>query len=284
VVLPLSIALAMYANIDAALSAPAQQAQQGGATMLWVLGKVRLALEWAVVPLFAISLQLPQGALCYWATSSACALAQNHALRLPAARRALGLAPQGGGGGGAATPPAARAAADAGAALPADAAAALVRAAELQARGKSAEAAAALQALLRARPGQPRALFALAQVRSALKEWPAAEQAYLEATRHEGDPLQRARAWFGAGVALHMQREEGAAADAFAQAAEGAGEAGGAAGERLQVRAWVSQATLAQKLGRRGEAEALLRRAAAVEPRVGELYVDGFKGEKEGGG
>ena len=55
--------------------------------MQWMMGNVRLVMEWLLVPLFAVSLQLPQGALCYWATSSSLALAQNQALRQPAVRR-----------------------------------------------------------------------------------------------------------------------------------------------------------------------------------------------------
>ena len=37
---------------------------------------VKLVLEWLVVPLFLVALQLPQAVLVYWCTSSAVALAQ----------------------------------------------------------------------------------------------------------------------------------------------------------------------------------------------------------------
>lgn len=66
IVLPLVVALSMYGNIDAGFSMPEearrrQGQSQSGAVRLWVLSQLRLLLEWAVVPMFAISLQLPQG-------------------------------------------------------------------------------------------------------------------------------------------------------------------------------------------------------------------------------
>jgi len=44
--------------------------------MRWVMGNVKLVLEWVTVPLFIIALQLPQGAVLYWLASSLTALAQ----------------------------------------------------------------------------------------------------------------------------------------------------------------------------------------------------------------
>ena len=53
-------------------------------------------------------------------------------------------------------------------------------------------------------PGNSRALFAAGQLHAALREWPAAEQAYASAAGLEqGEPAQQARCWFGAGVVLH---------------------------------------------------------------------------------
>lgn len=48
----------------------------GSAVMVWVMGNIRLLLEWLTVPLFIIALQLPQGAVLYWLVSSLTALAQ----------------------------------------------------------------------------------------------------------------------------------------------------------------------------------------------------------------
>lgn len=48
----------------------------GSAVMVWVMGNVKLLLEWLTVPLFIIALQLPQGAALYWLVSSLTALAQ----------------------------------------------------------------------------------------------------------------------------------------------------------------------------------------------------------------
>ena len=44
--------------------------------MLWMMGNVKLLLEWFTVPLFIIAVQLPQGAALYWLVSSLTALAQ----------------------------------------------------------------------------------------------------------------------------------------------------------------------------------------------------------------
>ena len=84
----------MFANIQAGFSTPPPAPGQPApppSVMLWAMDKLRLLLEWMLVPLFGVALQLPQGALCYWATSSTYALVQNHAFKSPAVRRALGL-------------------------------------------------------------------------------------------------------------------------------------------------------------------------------------------------
>jgi tetratricopeptide (TPR) repeat protein len=157
--------------------------------MLWVMGGLRLLLEWMMVPLFAVALQLPHGALCYWATSSSLALAQNQALKQPAVRRAVGL-PTGPPSQSAAPPHAAPSAAAAAAAAVAagaagpvaagvdpalrqfllttsDQAALFAKAAELRAEGRAGATSVVLQRLLQLYPGQPNALYALGQVSSA---------------------------------------------------------------------------------------------------------------------
>ena len=60
--LPLTVAVSMYATIDAAFSPPAGAGgRQGAPVMLYVMDKLRLLLEWMVVPMLIIALQLPQG-------------------------------------------------------------------------------------------------------------------------------------------------------------------------------------------------------------------------------
>ncbi len=64
-------------RLSAVLSAkPKQRAVRGfaGSVGPWVAGKVRLGLEWLSVAVLLGTLQLPQGAVLYWATSSATAL------------------------------------------------------------------------------------------------------------------------------------------------------------------------------------------------------------------
>ena len=139
-------------------------------------------------------LQLPQGALCYWATSSTLALAQNYALRQPGVRQLAGLpvaaseAPAGSSPAAAPAPAAATADAAAAAAaaiatgaagpLPAgvnpelrqfllttsDQAALFERAAALRSEGRAGATSTVLQRILQLYPGQPNALYALGQV------------------------------------------------------------------------------------------------------------------------
>ncbi|KAL4859761.1 ALBINO3-like protein 2 [Chlorella vulgaris] len=267
--------------------------------MLWVMGGLRLLLEWMMVPLFAVALQLPHGALCYWATSSSLALAQNQALKQPAVRRAVGL-PTGPPSQSAAPPhaaPSAAAAAEAavaaGAAGPigagvdpalrqfllttSDQAALFARAAELRAEGRAGATSVVLQRLLQLYPGQPNALYALGQVHAALKDWPLSEQCYLQAARSaQLDAQSRARSWFGAAVAMHMQGEHDTAISAFGKAAAAADSDG------LRVRCWVSQATLHRKLGQLDAAVQLLRKAARAEPKVDEAYLQPLLAEMAG--
>ena len=137
----------------------------------------------------AARLQLPQGALCYWAAGSGLALLQNHALKQPAVRRAVGLptGTQQPTADAAPARPAPDAAAAAAAAVAAgavgpiaagvdpelrhfllttsDQAALFDRAAHLRAEGRAGATCTVLQRLLQLYPGQPNALYALGQVR-----------------------------------------------------------------------------------------------------------------------
>ena len=54
------------------------------AVAAWLLGVLRVAMEWATVPVLALAMALPHGALVYWLSSSACSLAQVVRLSLPA--------------------------------------------------------------------------------------------------------------------------------------------------------------------------------------------------------
>ena len=48
----------------------------GSGVMQWVMGNVKLALEWLTIPLFVIALQLPLGAVWYWLSSTLTAMLQ----------------------------------------------------------------------------------------------------------------------------------------------------------------------------------------------------------------
>ena len=47
-----------------------------GAVVAWMLGVMKGAMEWATVPVLALAMALPHGALVYWLSSSLCSLAQ----------------------------------------------------------------------------------------------------------------------------------------------------------------------------------------------------------------
>ncbi len=57
-----------------------------GAVEAWLVGKLRLCLEWLTVPMLLVGLQLPHASLVYWLTSGLYTLGQHFALRLPAVR------------------------------------------------------------------------------------------------------------------------------------------------------------------------------------------------------
>lgn len=62
-----------------------------GAVEAWLVGKLRLFLEWLTVPMLLVALQLPHASLCYWLSSGLATLGQHYALKLPAVRSALAL-------------------------------------------------------------------------------------------------------------------------------------------------------------------------------------------------
>ena len=47
-----------------------------GALMTYVMGSLRTLMEWATVPVLAVAMCLPHGALVYWLSSSSLSLAQ----------------------------------------------------------------------------------------------------------------------------------------------------------------------------------------------------------------
>lgn len=261
--------------------------------MPWVLGKVRLFMEWMLVPLFVVSLQLPHAALCYWTSSSCFALIQNRLLRLDSIRSRFGLPSRGQVG------------------KPADVAGVIGigstaleekpelsqmmlsnqtfqnsedlakegineddlyrlfhQAAEFQAQGKPSDAARILGSILASCPNDPRALFAFGQIQSSLKDWNAASEAFLRAVEFETDAKQQSRIWFSAAVSLFQGRKYEDALLAFKQVHDCE-----EAGDALRIKAWVSAAALLEKEGRVDEALTLLARAVEKEPKVEELYV-----------
>ena len=54
--------------------------------MAYVMGALRTVMEWATVPVLAVAMCLPHGALVYWLSSSSMSLLQVPSLAMPSAR------------------------------------------------------------------------------------------------------------------------------------------------------------------------------------------------------
>lgn len=274
-VLPATIAALTLASAAAGPGRAAAAA--AGTRAARTAASVRLLIEWCAVPAACGALLLPQGAALYWASSSAAALAVGAIVRRSVGRRQSTAAAD--------APPAA---------------AALVRAAHLRAAGDITGAVAAAEAAVAATPADPRAWFALAQLRAGGRDWGGAEDAYGRSVAVETDAGQRARARFGLGVAQHVQGDPEAAVDAFAaaiadaEAAAGGFEAAVAAAEQARsanqsspppraivtlARALLARATALADVGRVDDALADARKAAQLEPDAARL-VEEIKAKK----
>ena len=311
VILPLGIVFNMLAIIDMSFSSRTLKKEKKkdrddnesttpsdlnhnteNAVVLWAMDKLRLFLEWMLVPLFVVSLQLPHAALCYWAGSSIFASIQNILFRTTYVRNLLGIQPrilehhsmkhvqdvdqatptkrQSGG--------------------PSDVPLATVKedpmpfrgfesnekvqqlfvhAAELQAKGKSSDAINVLEKILIHQPNHPRALFALGQVYAKMKEWILASEAYMKAASQEKSGHQKNRAWFGAGVAFFQIGLLDDSLMAFQNVI-----ASDNAPDSLKIRSWISSAVILEKQGRMEDAIEALSKAAAKEPKVNALYLE----------
>ena len=51
--------------------------------MAYVMGALKIAMEWATVPVLAVAMCLPHGALVYWLSSSSMSLLQVPSLAIP---------------------------------------------------------------------------------------------------------------------------------------------------------------------------------------------------------
>lgn len=261
-ILPAVIAVTMHANIATAF--PDRPTNQGNPVASWLISKVRLALEWAVVPLFITALHLPQGALCYWATSSGYGLIQQHIVkavgrRSPGGRQTVITTGQ--------PPPPSSSAGKTVDGM-------FLQAAELRANGDFVGAASMLKNIITLEPQNARAHFALGQTLSGCKQWEEAAQAYLSAAKLEKDATQRGRVWFGVGVALHQNKDqqskknsEISALDAFLKAASPQSDTA------TRVRGTIAAAAIHEKAGRLDEAVRLLRLASELEPKVKDIYL-----------
>ncbi|BDA50658.1 probable mitochondrial inner membrane protein OXA1L [Coccomyxa sp. Obi] len=221
--MPIAVALALFANINMSFGRAGPAASDGkgeGAVAAYVMGIAKGLLEWVTVPVLALALGLPHGALVYWLSSSTFSILQNLALQRPEVRERLRLpSPRRRPGplqdwGTSVTP--------GNSADQPDIDQLFVKAAEARAKGDVAAALALIQRVRSTNPAHAPAHFAAGQLHAELKQWPRAEAAYAAAAGLEADMAQRARAWLGAGVAQHAQGDLDAALQAFERAAQDA--------------------------------------------------------------
>lgn len=297
---------------------------------------LRLLVEWCALPAFLAAAALPQGAALYWAASSGAAVAQSLALQSEAGRslvmRGLGLpAPaaaakllteeegkQKGEVEGATPrpPPSLNPAAALAAAGPAGPH--LVAAATARAAGDSEMAVRAALAATKAAPTDPRAFFALGQLRAGGRDWAGAAAALAKATELLSDtftitpglqpPSARSalasRAHMALGVARAMEGQVSEAAVSFAEAAAAARASKGVEGDQPlitaaakaraasrpmpSVAAFIARAHLARAAalaedGKLEEALEAARAGAALEPAAVETHVRGLEQRVRGG-
>lgn len=271
IILPCIITVSMFANIQSAFGGSSSKAVTTPHTSSngWVLDIVRVAMEWALVPMLIISLQLPQGTLCYWSTSSFLALTQNQLLRLSSVRSKLGLSnthsflAE-------ITPSIEDSSSSSSSQSEVDARL-FQQAAEYRSKNditKAIKALVVLEDTGQAASSRNKACFVLGQLYALQKKWSHSEVYYMKAAH--GDAVgshQQARSLFGAAVAMHMQGKDEESIEAFQKCAECA------ASRELKARALVAQASLLEKQGSVELSRTILQKAALLEPKIEKLYL-----------
>lgn len=142
---------------------------------------LRSMFEIALIPVSLITLFLPQGTLCYWATSSSLALLQSRVMKNSSLREALGVVP----------PPLDRT-------LTAGQIEVLNKAAQLTAKGQHRQSIDLLLPLLKQSNNHPRVVFALGTMHSSLGEWQQAAACFVKSAESHDDVYLQARAWLAA--------------------------------------------------------------------------------------
>lgn len=166
-----------------------------------------MGFEWLSVPILIVTLQLPQGALVYWLTSSLCSVGQSLLLGNASVRKALNLSRGGGYD-------------DVLAKLSPEVMDLFLTAAERRAKGQHLDAIASLKEILKRDPSNARALYALGQLYVEQSQWDKAVQSYQDAVHHESNPTLKSRGLTGLGVAQMLKKDFDAAEKSLLQALE----------------------------------------------------------------
>mmetsp|Transcript_18863 Transcript_18863/g.52619 ORF Transcript_18863/g.52619 Transcript_18863/m.52619 type:complete len:597 (+) Transcript_18863:130-1920(+) len=220
--LPVLVVSAYLTNINRLFGTTAQPslspASQQAAVVAWIVPHVRLLLEWLCVALLWGFLQQPQALLLYLLSSASVGLVQ-HSVYGQTAIRAATVSLRD------AIPAAALSNSKDDPSSLADptalsdfAKAMFSDAAHRQANNDIKGAVEALHRLAAAEPKQPRPYFALGKVYSKLKQWNAAEAAFLRSAELEKPGEQQGMAFHYAGIALFQQGEVETAVDALKKA------------------------------------------------------------------
>ena len=207
---------------------------------------LKLGFEWLCVPILVVTLQLPQGALVYWLTSSLCSVTQSVLLGNSAVRRSLRLSklqetshhdilsrftPQ--------------------------VMDLFIRAAEQRAKGSYEEAIGTLQRIVQVDPNNPRAHYALGQLLGEQQRWEDAASCYRSCLTYESDPQLLSKGFLGLGVAEFMKSDFESSERSLISSLKL---------DRSNVAGWMALCSLYKRMGDSDRAKAALQHAIDLDP------------------
>ena len=195
------------------------------------------------VPLLVVALQLPQGALIYWLTSSLYSVGQGLTLGHPSVRQLLHLPPSNNG--------------DAMSGVSPEVMDRFLAAAERRAQGDHDSGIEIIHKILELDPTNPRAHYALGQLLSEGHRWSEAAGSYRASLDHEDTPELRARSQLALGVAQFMSDDFGTSEENLMAALEH---------DERNVEVLMALVALYKRMGDSERAREMLDAAIEVDP------------------
>eukprot|EP00210_Caulerpa_lentillifera_P002477 g2375.t1 len=193
-VLPVAITLAYLLNLELSFKTGRVGANVSGSIGDTIGKLLKFGMEWLAVPVLIITLQLPQGTLIYWLTSSYCSIGQNCVLGNASIRQKLKL-PQFGGD----------SSVDIMSKFSPQVMDLFLKAAEFRVKGKLQDALLVLNKITDQDSENPRAHYAKGQIHNELKQWSDAIESYQSAFETEVDQKMKAKSLLGIGIARFMK-------------------------------------------------------------------------------